>query len=113
MKRRWSPGGEVVSVSTSGERVAEMEKWIGHPWWNTLAWLNFDLSYIDPDYTLIQCKEKFHRLAFYFSSSKPHLIREMRERVAKAEREIERIERSRRHFDASAIAPRRPPKSDW
>ena len=109
MKRR-SPGGEVVSVSTRKERAAEIDKWLLHPWWNTLAWLNFDLSYIDPDYTLIQCKEKFNRLAYYFSTDKPHLVREMRERVVKAELEIDHIERSRFNFDKIAVAPRRPPK---
>lgn len=103
-----SPGGEVVSVSTPFARRCEVAKWQNHPWYVFIWRLNNELSKIDPDYTLIQVKEKFDRLRFYYRASPGTPVsskRRMSEAVLRESERIDRFERAREHFNRAAVPP--------
>jgi hypothetical protein len=64
----------------------------GEGWSELLFQTDLKLSYIDPDYQILQIKEKFGTLRYYFRSNKPELLRQiMRDIVAQAEIESSMI----------------------
>lgn len=42
---------------------------IGKGWWNVVAALNWRLSELNPDYRLLQVKEKFGGLRYYYTTN--------------------------------------------
>ena len=45
-------------------------KWVGPGWMPIVRELDAQLSFIDPDYTIVQVKEKFGGLRYYIDSEK-------------------------------------------
>lgn len=61
---------------------------VGEAWVPIIERLNRDLLNMDPDYRVIQVKEKFGELRYYFDSrTTPTVLRLMNQRVAQAESE--------------------------
>lgn len=55
-------------------------------WWDIIALCNKELSQIDPEYSILQVKEKFGGLRFYFRASDPSKREQMNRAVAKYEK---------------------------
>lgn len=108
-----SSAGFVVNADSSMARAREIRKWRRDPWHLALYSLNEALSNIDPDYTLVQVKEKFGRLCYYFSTDHPQKRIAMNKLVRDTEDYIDRLERQRRDFDKIAPPPGKTYLSDW
>lgn len=106
--------GFVVSASTPSERSREIAKWRGDPWYFTLNNLNIRLTALDPGYTIVQIKEKFGELRFYFRTSNPSKRPIMDEAVRNAERIAWEIDKQKATFDNVAPpAPDFSQKFEW
>jgi hypothetical protein len=100
--------GFVVEAQTKSERAQEIDKWYGDAWYLTLAKLNARLEYLDPDYTIVQIKEKFGELRFYFRTSDPSKRDEMDRAARSAERAAHEAEQRKKFFDQHAVKPGHP-----
>jgi hypothetical protein len=105
--------GFVVEARTKSERMQEIDKWYGDPWYFTLANLNVRLENMDSNYTIIQIKEKFGELTFYYRPSDPSKRAEMDRAVRNAVRLAAEADRKKEMFDRVAPAPNFPPRVEW
>lgn len=106
--------GFVVEASTRSERVQEIDKWYGDPWYVALGNLNTRLERLDPGYTIVQIKEKFGELRFYYQPSKPGLRERMDREVRNAERQCWETDQLKKNFDQNAVpAPHPHNAPEW
>jgi hypothetical protein len=104
--------GFVVNASTPEERRLELHRWGGHSWVPALNFINMRLEKLDPNYTLIQVKEKFGSLRYYIHTDTEYR-KEMNKIVREGEQRLADLERSRRDFDAFAVAAAKTPVTKW
>lgn len=95
--------GFVVNAQTNSERAKEIAKWHGDPWYFTLSNLNMRLLSIDPNYSIIQIKEKFGELRFYFRTSDASKRHEMDLAISNAARICREIDQQKKTFDQHAV----------
>jgi hypothetical protein len=105
--------GFVVEVSTPQERRQEIDKWYGDPWYFTLGNLNARLERFDPEYTIVQIKEKFGELVFYYRTAKHSKRDEMDKAIKNATRLAAEADNKKSMFDKVAPAPGFPPQVEW
>lgn len=83
--RRLAHEGLLAPIFKRIDQKEWMSSGCGDGWADLLLKLDADLALIDPNYKVLQFKEKFGTLSYYFQCSKPEFNSAFHDRVSKAE----------------------------